>query len=67
MIIESLLNAYSGISAYEVAEDLQIVAERLGKEDRGWKIFADNLRHINAHVSTIGEFPLFERETEVNI
>ena len=57
MMIESILNAYAGASAYEVAEDLQIVAEKLGKKDEGWRRLADNLRYINAHVSSTGEFP----------
>ena len=62
MIIESLLNAYSGISAYEVAEDLQIVAEKLGKEDEGWKKFAKTLRAINDYVGYYMTFPSFVGE-----
>ena len=57
MMIELILNAYAGASAYELAEDIQVVAEKLGKKDRGWSLLANCMRHINAHVSTVGEFP----------
>jgi len=58
MMIESILNAYSGVSAYEVAEDLQIVAEKLGQEDEGWKMFATILKHLNTYTEITGEFPV---------
>ena len=44
-------------SAYEIAEDLQTIAETLGQKDKGWKDLASVLRHANAHVSTVGSFP----------
>ncbi len=46
-------------SAYEVAEDLQICAEVLGKKDEEWKQLAELLRYINSHASTVGGFPLY--------
>ena len=59
---EMLWDACESVSAYEVAEDLQIVAEKLGKEDEGWKKFAKTLRAINDYVGYYMTFPSFVGE-----
>lgn len=55
---ERLWDTCSSVSAYEVAEDLQIVAEKLGQKDRGWADLASLLRFANAHVNVTGGFPV---------
>lgn len=55
--LDKLHDACKDVSAYEIAENLQIVARLLGFKDQGWKDFSEVLKHANSHVSATGEFP----------
>lgn len=57
MMIESILNAYAGASAYEVIEDLKIVADRLGGGDEGWRKLGRLLGAVEDYVGYYCEIP----------